>query len=185
MVLVLLTSELLHVYTPSCTLYSSSDTRMLKIQRYKCKTRDFHTFSCFGPHIWNSFSQDLRHCSTLSSFEAKLKIFLFSQYFRHNYYQYPVSATVILCACVCVCFHILPYVNCFGRTMLYMCIEYHTLKHQAGKQKDLCLVPLQLSFLFKNCDLWTLSCTFVPCPINDKFKWLSSLPTIIQESFWW
>ena len=30
----------------------------------------------FGPHIWNSHPQDLRHCSTLSSFKAKLKTFL-------------------------------------------------------------------------------------------------------------
>ena len=27
-------------------------------------------------------------------------------------------------ACVCVCFHIIPYVTCFGRTVLYVCIEY-------------------------------------------------------------
>ena len=77
-------SELLHVYTPSRTLRSSSDTRMLEIQQYKCKTHGFHTFSCFGPHIWNSLPQDLRHCSTLSSFKAKLKTFLFSQYFHPN-----------------------------------------------------------------------------------------------------
>ena len=38
-------------------------------------------------------------------------------------------------ACVCVCsvcvfvlfFGIILYVNCFGRTMLNMCIEYHIL----------------------------------------------------------
>ena len=41
-------------------------------------------FSCFGPHIWNSLPQDLRHCSTLSYFKAKLKTFLFSQYFHPN-----------------------------------------------------------------------------------------------------
>ena len=75
-------SELLHVYTLSHTLRSSSDTRMLKIQQCKHKTQDFHIFSCFGPHIWNSLPQDLRHCSTLSSFKAKLKPFLFSQYFH-------------------------------------------------------------------------------------------------------
>ena len=73
-------SELLHVYTTSRTLRSS--TRMLKIQQYKRKTHGFRTFSCFGPHIWNSLLQDLRHCSTLSSFKAKLKTFLFSQYFH-------------------------------------------------------------------------------------------------------
>ena len=77
-------SELLHVYTPSRTLRSSSDTCMLEIQQYKRKTRGFCTFSCFGPHIWNSLPQDLRHCSTLSSFKAKLKTFLFSQYFHPN-----------------------------------------------------------------------------------------------------
>ena len=77
-------SELLQVYTPSRTLHSSSDTHVLKIQQYKCRTHGFHTFSCFGPHIWNSLAQDLRHCSTLSSFKAKLKTFLFSQYFHPN-----------------------------------------------------------------------------------------------------
>ena len=78
-------SELLHVYTPSRTLRPSSDTRMLEIQQYKLKTRGFRTFSCFGPTlIWNSLPQDLRHCSTLSSFKAKLKTFLFSQYFHPN-----------------------------------------------------------------------------------------------------
>ena len=44
------------------------------------------------------------------------------------------SATVILgvCVCVCVCvvcvcvfFCITLYLNCFGRTVLYVCIEYH------------------------------------------------------------
>ena len=63
-------SELLHVYTPSRTLRSSSDTRMLKIQQYKRKTHGFRTFSCFGLHISNSLPQDLRHCSALSSFKA-------------------------------------------------------------------------------------------------------------------
>ena len=78
-------SELLPVYTPSRTLRSSSDTRMLKIQQYKRKSHaGFRAFSCFGPHIWNSLPQDLRHCSTLSSFKAKLKTFLFSQYFHPN-----------------------------------------------------------------------------------------------------
>ena len=60
-------------YTPSPTLRSSSDIRMLKIQQYKRKTHGFRTFSCFGSHIWNSLPQDLRYCSTLSSFKAKLE----------------------------------------------------------------------------------------------------------------
>ena len=40
-----------------------------------------------------------------------------------------------VCACMCVCsaflllfyFLVILYVNCFGRAMLYMCIEYHIL----------------------------------------------------------
>ena len=70
-------SELLHVYTPSHTSRSSSDTHMLKIQQYKRKSHGFCAFSCSGPHFRNSLPQDLRHCSTLSSFKAKLKTFLF------------------------------------------------------------------------------------------------------------
>ena len=93
----------------SCTaLFLSSDTRMLKIQQYKRKTRGFRIFPCFGPHIWNLLPQDRKHYSTPSSFKAKMKTFLFSQHFRPNKYQYPVSATVIVCVCVCV----FPYVLC-------------------------------------------------------------------------
>ena len=76
--------EMLHVYISSRALRFFSDTRMLKIKQYKLKTHVFRTFSCFRPHIWNSLPQDLRHCSTLSSFQAQLKTFLFSQYFHPN-----------------------------------------------------------------------------------------------------
>ena len=80
-----------------------SDTRMLKIQQHRCKTHGFCTFSCFGPHIWNSLPQDL-HCWTLSSFKDKLKTFVFSQYFHPNWCQYPVLLqSVCVCVCVCVC----------------------------------------------------------------------------------
>ena len=97
---------------------------MLVTKRCKRKTRAFRTFSCFGSHIWNSLPQDLRHCSTLSSFKAKLKTFLFSQYFHPNY-QFPVSASHSVCmrasvrahararACVCVCELTLHELNCY------------------------------------------------------------------------
>ena len=42
-------SELLHLYSPSRSLRSSSDTRMLKIQRFNRKTHGFRIFSHFGP----------------------------------------------------------------------------------------------------------------------------------------
>ena len=74
-------SELLHLYSPSRSLRSSSDTRMLKIQRFNRKTHGFRTFSHFGPHIWNNLPQDISHSATLSSFKSQLKTFLFSEYF--------------------------------------------------------------------------------------------------------
>ena len=48
---------------------------------YNRKTHGFRTFSHFGRHIWNNLPQDVRHSATLSSFESKLKTFLFSEYF--------------------------------------------------------------------------------------------------------
>ena len=99
-------SELLHVYTPSRTLRSSSDTRTLKIQQYKRKTHGFRTFSRSGPHIWNSLPQDLRHCSTLSSFKANgepsssRSIFIPNNISTQFLLQ---SVCVCMCVCVCVC----------------------------------------------------------------------------------
>ena len=72
--------KLYTIYWPMCKTVHS--TRCWKIQQYKCETHGFRTFSCSGPHIWNLLPQDLRHCSTLSSFKAKLKTFLFSHYFH-------------------------------------------------------------------------------------------------------
>ena len=74
-------SELLHLYSPSRSLRSSSDARMLKFQRFNRKTHGFRTFSHFGPHIWNNLPQDIRHSATHSSFKSQFRTFLFSEYF--------------------------------------------------------------------------------------------------------
>ena len=74
-------SELLHLYSPSRSLRSLSDTRKLKVQRFNRKTHGFRTISRFGPHIWNSLLRDIRHTATLSSFKSQLKTFFFSEYF--------------------------------------------------------------------------------------------------------
>ena len=44
----------------------------------------FRIFTDFGPYVWNSLPQDIRQCSTLTSFKANLKTFLFSQYFHSS-----------------------------------------------------------------------------------------------------
>ena len=74
-------SELLHLNSPSRSLRSSSDTRMLKLQRFNRKTHDFRTFSHFGPYILNNLPQDIRHSATISSFKSKIKTLLLSEYF--------------------------------------------------------------------------------------------------------
>ena len=73
--------ELLHLCSPSRSLRSSSDTRMLKLQRFNRRTHGFHIFSHFGPHIWNNLPQGIKQSVILSSFKSKLKTFLFSEYF--------------------------------------------------------------------------------------------------------
>ena len=72
--------------------------------------------------------------STLSSFKAKLNenLSLFTVFPQQlisvpNFcYSHCVcaSARAYVFVCVCVCPHIKPYVNCSGRTVLYVCIEY-------------------------------------------------------------
>ena len=113
-------SELLHIYSPSHSLRSLSDTCMLKIQHFNRKTHGFHTFSHFGPHIWNNLPQDIRHSATLSSFESQLisllRIFPLNHIVLHSY-QSVQCACVCMCAgmhahihacvCVCICVHLL------------------------------------------------------------------------------
>ena len=97
-----------------CTLHSSSDTRMLKIQQYKHKTYGFCTFSCFGPHTWNLLPQDLLKLDQKHSSSHPTTVSI----------QFLLQS---LCVCVwymCLFFCIILYVNSFGRTVLYMCREY-------------------------------------------------------------
>ena len=72
-------SELLHVYTPSRTDRYLTPA-CWKSNNTNARLMAFAPSHAFGSHIWNSLPQDLRHCSTLSSFKAKLETFLFSQY---------------------------------------------------------------------------------------------------------
>ena len=71
---------------PSSGLYTSGSSLISISLIPQCKrtTRGFQTFTYFGPYDWNSLPQDIRQCSTLSSFKTKLKTFLFSQYFRSS-----------------------------------------------------------------------------------------------------
>ena len=64
---------------------------------------------------------------------------------------------------------VLSFPSCCRRLVGRLCL--------AVRQKNLGSNPLRLSFLFKSCGLWTLSCYFVPR--NKTWKWLSSLPILV------
>ena len=74
------------------------------------------------------------------------------------------------------------HVHCFSHGPIKY-IQVHGFS-RVSNQKDLGSNPLRLFFLFTSCGLWTLSYDFVPHNY-ETLKWLSSLPTLMQKSFWW
>ena len=67
--------------------------------------------------------------------------------------------------------------------IIHECVSRFGLvvRRWAGKQRNLGSNPPWLSFLFESWHcLLTMSFT-----INGTLKWLSSLPILMQESFWW
>ena len=71
-------SDLLHLYSPSQSLYSSADTSLLKFPLYKCKTKGDHAFSYFGPSVWNSLPLHIKNATTIDTFRSALKTYLFN-----------------------------------------------------------------------------------------------------------
>ena len=57
----------LHLYSPSRSLRSSADTRLLKIPLYKCKAKGDSAFSHFGPSVWNSLPLHIRNATTIDT----------------------------------------------------------------------------------------------------------------------
>ena len=91
-------SELLHFYSPSCSLHSSSDTRMLKIQCFNRKTCGFRTFSHFGPHIWNNIPQGIRLLFLPSKANSR---HFSSQNISVKPHCPSLLSVCTVCACVC------------------------------------------------------------------------------------
>ena len=71
-------SELLHLYFPSPSLRSASDTRIFRVPRVCRRTLGERSFQYIGPVIWNSLPVSVRHAMSLFSFKSKLKTHLFS-----------------------------------------------------------------------------------------------------------
>ena len=64
--------------SPSRSLRSSADTRLLKIPLYKCKTKGDRAFSKFGPSVWNSLPLHIRNATIIDTFKSALKTYLFN-----------------------------------------------------------------------------------------------------------
>ena len=73
--------ELLHFYTPSQQLRSSTDTRVFRIPSFRTESSSQRSFSYQAPVIWNKLPVSVRHSASVSSFKSSLKIFLFLKTF--------------------------------------------------------------------------------------------------------
>ena len=73
-------SNLVHTYTPSRTLRSSSDTFTLCKPRVSTKTFGERSFFFAAPSIWNSLPLYIRSARTDSAFRSALKTHLFKEF---------------------------------------------------------------------------------------------------------
>ena len=70
-------SELLHLFSPSRSLRSASDTRIFRVTRVCRRTLGEISLQYIGPVIWNSLPFSVRHATSLYCFKSKLKTHLF------------------------------------------------------------------------------------------------------------
>ena len=94
-------TDLLQIYMPCCTLWSTIDMRKLKIPLFKRKYSGQRSFSYQGPVTWNNLPFSIRHTQTYSSFKWQLKTHLFSQTFKQN----PVFDALCIWFAIMRCFH--------------------------------------------------------------------------------
>ena len=72
--------DLLHNYQPVRSL-RSADSSLLDVPTCHLSTCGERSFSVAAPKLWNSLPNRLRNCSTLNSFKAELKTYLFKDAF--------------------------------------------------------------------------------------------------------
>ena len=70
--------DLVTRYSPSRTLRSSSTLRLNPVN-FKPKSYGSRAFAASAPDLWNSLPDDIRSCNNLSTFESKLKSYLFKK----------------------------------------------------------------------------------------------------------
>ena len=97
-------------------LRSASDSGIFRVSRMGRIPLGKRAFQYVGPVFWNSLPISVKHSSSLSSFQIKLKTHLFSfllhtdmSFSFFSFYQpitsnsYICSVCVCVCMCVCVC----------------------------------------------------------------------------------
>ena len=98
----------MHLYSPSCSLHSLSDTHhMLKNASTAKPWHGFGPFSHFGPYIWNSLPQDIRHSLCHPVFlQKQIQDFSLLWIFQLGNTPSPISVCTMcvrVCVYVCVC----------------------------------------------------------------------------------
>ena len=97
-------SELLHLYTPSRQLRSSTDTR---VQNTILPNKVLWSFSYQAPFIWNQLPVSVHHSTSVSSCKSSLKTFLFLKTFSSVSLPSLLWYATGVCVCVCACVHVL------------------------------------------------------------------------------
>ena len=69
-------TDLIKPYTPG-RLLRSSNQLLLSTPKFNLKTYGGRSFTIAAPSVWNTLPFELRSCNSLSSFESKLKTWLF------------------------------------------------------------------------------------------------------------
>ncbi|KAF7644839.1 hypothetical protein LDENG_00214900, partial [Lucifuga dentata] len=69
-------SELLHPYTPSRSLRSSSAV-LLSVPSFRLSTMGARAFSCSAPRLWNSLPLHIRQLDSITQFRSQIKTHLF------------------------------------------------------------------------------------------------------------
>ena len=69
--------ELLKFHTPTRTLRSGNDTRILVEPKTRLSTAGDRSYYKGAPHLWNQLPKEIRHAPSLRQFKTGLKTFLY------------------------------------------------------------------------------------------------------------
>ena len=117
-------TDILHLYSLARCLHSrgplcsSADIHLLKLPlyQYKTKGKGDHTFSHFGPSVWNSMPPHIRKAATITTLTSALKITSSACITQTNSALFDLK-------CVCVCVSVTQCICLIFALFLYRCIN--------------------------------------------------------------